>query len=170
VEDDKAGDESSHSVTTLVTPGGTDLSDPEKAEALADSLESQFQPVNTPPDPAVIEKFTEALQAYSYTPASEPKLANLMEVQDAIRGLKVGKVPGPKGLPNRAMKQLPQRAINLLVALFKAALLAQYFPPVWKHDRGIPILKPRKGPSLTLVVAAYYCARPDWQTVRKDPT
>jgi hypothetical protein len=49
----------------LVTPGGTTLSDPEKAEALADSLESQFQPVNDPSDPAVIEMFTEALQAYS---------------------------------------------------------------------------------------------------------
>jgi hypothetical protein len=42
----------------LVTPGGAGLSDLEKAEALADSLESQFQPVNAPSDPAVIEKVT----------------------------------------------------------------------------------------------------------------
>jgi hypothetical protein len=46
VEDDKAGDEISHFFTTMVTPCGTALSDPEEAEALADSLESQFQPVN----------------------------------------------------------------------------------------------------------------------------
>jgi hypothetical protein len=71
----------------LVTLGGTALSDPDKAEALADSLEPQFQPVNDPPDPAVIQKVAEALQAYSYAPASEPKLTKLMEVQDAIRGL-----------------------------------------------------------------------------------
>jgi hypothetical protein len=45
-------------------------------EALADSLESQFQPVNDLPDPAVIEKFAEALKAYSYAPASAPKLTN----------------------------------------------------------------------------------------------
>jgi hypothetical protein len=128
----------------LVTPGGIALSDPEKAEALADSLESQFQPVNDPSDPAVIEKVAEALQAYSYAPASEPKLTNAMEVQDAIRGLRVGKAPVPNGLPNRALKHLPQRAISLLVALFYAALLAQYFPPVWKHARVISILKPVK--------------------------
>jgi hypothetical protein len=74
----------------LVTLGGTALSDPEKAEALTNSLESQFEPVNDPSDPAVIEKVAEALQAYSYAPASEPKLTNHMEVQESIRGLKVG--------------------------------------------------------------------------------
>ena len=39
----------------LVTPGGLAFSDSEKAEALADSLEAQFQPVNDPSIPAVIE-------------------------------------------------------------------------------------------------------------------
>jgi hypothetical protein len=71
-----------------------------------------------------------------------------MEVEDAIRGLKVGKAPGPNGLPNRALKHLLQRAISLLVAIFNAVLLAQYFPPVWKHARVISILKPGKDPSL----------------------
>jgi hypothetical protein len=47
-EDDKTGDESSYSLTTLVTPWGIVLSDSEKAEALADSLETQFQPVTDP--------------------------------------------------------------------------------------------------------------------------
>jgi hypothetical protein len=87
----------------LVTRGGNALSDTEKAEALADSLESQIQPVKDPSVPAVIEKATEALQAYSYAPASEPKLTKRMEVQDANRGLKVSKTPGPNGLPNRVL-------------------------------------------------------------------
>jgi hypothetical protein len=132
----------------LFTTGGIALCDSEKAEALADSLESQFQPVNAPSDPAVTENVTEALQAYSYAPASEPKLTNPMEVQDAIRGLKVAKSPGPNGLPNRALKHLPERALSILFALFNAALLAQYFGPVWKHSRVISILKPGKDPSL----------------------
>jgi hypothetical protein len=132
----------------LVTPGGTALSDPEKAEALADSLDSQFQPVNDPSDPVVIEKVTEVLQAYSHAPASEHQLTNPMEVQDAIRGLKVGKAPGSNGLSARALKHLPQRAISLLVAIFNAALLAQYFPPVWRHARVISVLKPGKHSSL----------------------
>jgi len=38
----------------LVTPGGIALSDCEKAEALADSLEAQFQPVTVHSVPAVV--------------------------------------------------------------------------------------------------------------------
>jgi hypothetical protein len=131
----------------LITQGGLALSDSEKAEALADSLEAQFQPVNDPSDPAVIE-VGEALQAYSYAPASEPKLTNPGEVQDVIRGLKVSKAPGPNGIPTRALKHLPQRAVSLLAAIFNAAFLAQYFPSVWKHARIVSILKPGKDPAL----------------------
>jgi hypothetical protein len=108
------------------------LSDSEKAEALADSLEAQFQPVNDPSYPAVIDMVGEALQAYSFAPASEPKLTNPAEVQIVIRGLKVSKVPGPNGIPNRALKHLPQRPDSLLAATFNAALLEQYFSSVWK--------------------------------------
>jgi archaellum component FlaG (FlaF/FlaG flagellin family) len=46
----------------LQVPGGLALSDSEKAEALADSLEAQFQPVNDPSDPAVIEMVSEAMR------------------------------------------------------------------------------------------------------------
>jgi hypothetical protein len=60
---------------TLVTPGGVALSDSGKAEALADSLEAQFQPVHDPSDPAVIEMVDEALRSYYFDPASEPKLS-----------------------------------------------------------------------------------------------
>jgi hypothetical protein len=132
----------------LVTPGGMALSDPEKTEALADNLESHFQPENGPSDPAVIEKVPEALQAYCYAPESEPGLNNPMEVQDAIRGLKVDKAPGPNGLPNRVLKHPSQRTISLLVALCNPALLPQCFPTVWKQARVISILKPGKDPSL----------------------
>jgi archaellum component FlaG (FlaF/FlaG flagellin family) len=51
----------------LVTLGGIALSDSKNAAALADSLESQFQLVNDPTDPAVIGLFDEALQAYSFS-------------------------------------------------------------------------------------------------------
>jgi hypothetical protein len=45
----------------LVTPGGLAQSDSKKAQALADSLEVQFQPVNVPSVPAVIEVVNEAM-------------------------------------------------------------------------------------------------------------
>jgi hypothetical protein len=132
----------------LVTPGGIALSDSEKAEALADSLEAQFQPVADPSNPAVIKTVDVALQAYSHEPASEPMSTNSAEVQDSIRGLKIIKAPGPDGIPNRVLKQLPQRMILLLVALFNAIFRTQYFPPVWKHARVISILKAGKDPAL----------------------
>ena len=89
-----------------------------------------------------------ALRAYSYEPASEPMLTDSVEVQDAIRSLKISKAPGPDGIPNRALKHLPQRMILLLVALFNAILRTQYFPPVWKQVCVISILKPGKDPPL----------------------
>ena len=95
VEDDQAGDESSYSVSPLVTPGGIALSDSEKAEDLADNLETPFQPVTDPSVPAVIEMVDLGLRSYFMAPASEPKLTKSEEVQEAIRGLKVSKAPGP---------------------------------------------------------------------------
>jgi hypothetical protein len=131
----------------LVTPVGIALSDPKKAEGLAESLDSQVQPVNNPPYLAVIEKVAEVFQAYSYARTREPKLTNPIDVQDAIRGLEVGKAPGPNGLLNRALKYFPQRAICLLTALFNTAFLEQYFPR-GRKARVFSILKLGKDPSL----------------------
>ena len=101
-----------------------------------------------PSFPPVIEKVDVALRSYIISPASEPKLTNPEEVQEAIRGLKVGKAPGPNGVPNRALKHLPQRAVSLLVLIFNAILLTHHFPTVWNHARVISILKPGKDPTL----------------------
>ena len=45
--------------------------------------------------PAVIEMVDVELGSYFMAPVSEPKLTNPEEVQEAIRGLKVSKAPGP---------------------------------------------------------------------------
>jgi hypothetical protein len=44
-----------------------------ETEALADSLEAQYQRLNYPSHPAVIEMVNEAMRAHSYAPASEPQ-------------------------------------------------------------------------------------------------
>jgi hypothetical protein len=75
-------------------------------------------------------------------------LTNPEEVQEAIRGLKFSKAPGPNGIQNRALKHLPQRAVSLLVLIFNAILLTHHFPSVWKHARVISILKLGKDPAL----------------------
>jgi hypothetical protein len=90
-------------------------------------LEAQFRPVNDPSVPAVIEVVNEAMREYAFAPTSESQLTNPMEVQDAIRGLKVGKAPGPDGIPNRALKHLSLSVVSLLVILFNAIFQIQYF-------------------------------------------
>ena len=69
-----------------------------------------------------------ALRSYFLTPASEPKLTTPDEVQEAFRGLKFSKAPGPNGISNRALKDLPYRAVSLLVQIFNAILLTHHFP------------------------------------------
>jgi hypothetical protein len=128
-------------------PGGLALSDSEKAETLADSLEAQFQPVDDPSDPAFTEMVDVAMRAYEYAPASEPTLTTPSEVIKAIKRLKVGKAPGPNGIPSRVLRHLPKRAITFLTKVFNAVLRRQYFPPVWKHARVLPILKSGKDPT-----------------------
>ena len=154
MEDDQAVDESSYSIPPLVTPGGLALSDSEKAEALADNLEAQFQPVTVPSVPAVIEMLDVALRSYFISPASETQLTTPDEVHAAIRGLKVSKAPGPNGIPNRALKHLPKRAVSYLNRVFNAFLRTQHFPQAWKHARVISS-ETRKGSSTTLFVSAY---------------
>ena len=90
-----------------------------------------------------------ALRSYVKTPASEPKLTIPEDVQKAIRGLMFSKAPGPTGIPDRAMKHLPQRALSLLVLIFNKILLTHHFPTVWKHARVISIHKPGKDPALS---------------------
>jgi hypothetical protein len=112
----------------LVTQGGLALSDSKKAEALADSLVAQFQPLNNPSVPAVIEMVNEEMRVYSYATASELQLTNPAEAETAIRDLKVGKAPCTDGILNRALKHVPLSVVSLLVVLFHAILRTKYFP------------------------------------------
>ena len=88
-----------------------------------------------------------ALRSNSLTPASEPKITNPDEVQEAIRSLRVSKALGPNGIPNRSLKHLPQREVSLLSQIFNAVLRNHLFPHMWKLAREISILKPGKDPA-----------------------
>jgi hypothetical protein len=81
-------------------------------------------------------------------PASELKLTNPEEVKEAIKGLRISKVPGPKVIPNRALKHLQHRAVSLLVPICNAILPTLQFRTAWMHARIISILKPGKDPAL----------------------
>jgi hypothetical protein len=113
MEDDKEGDARSYSFVPLASATSSSSLGFRESGSLADSLESQFQPVNDPSDPAVIDMVSEAIRAYEYAPASELKLTSPSEVLQAIKGLKFGKAPGPNGIPNRVMRHLHKSAKTL---------------------------------------------------------
>jgi hypothetical protein len=118
------GDEIHYSNTPLVTPGEIALSDSEKDEALADSLEAQFQPVVDPSDPAVIETVDVALRAFTYEPASELMLTDPAEVQHAIRGLKISleKTTEKKAQKKQPTENIVKQPRNNLRKTYKTAL------------------------------------------------
>jgi hypothetical protein len=104
-------------VPTPVPPGiseGIAFSDSRKPKPLA-SLEDQFKPVSVPLVLAVIEMVHVVLRSYFLSHASESKLTNPDEFQEAIRGLKVCKASGPNVIPSRSLKQLSKRAVSFLV-------------------------------------------------------
>jgi hypothetical protein len=74
VQDDQTGEESPHSISPSQSEWGIAFSDSKKAEALADSLEAQFQPVTIHSVPGFIEMVDVALGSYFETTAREPKL------------------------------------------------------------------------------------------------
>jgi hypothetical protein len=96
----------------LVTKGEIAHSDSEKAEALADSLETQFLPVTDPSLPSVIEIVGVALKSFFLTPASYRNLTNPDEIQEAIMAVEVSKALEPNCIPHRDLKHLPQPVVS----------------------------------------------------------
>jgi hypothetical protein len=102
VDDDQTSGVNSYYVTPHWSIRDIALSDYEKAEALADSLETLFLPVTDPSIPAVTEMVDVALRSYFLTPSSEPKLTKPDVVQEAPRSFKTIKGAVPNCIPNRA--------------------------------------------------------------------
>jgi hypothetical protein len=111
VEGEPSRDENSYAITHLVIPWGTVVSESEEAEALADSMETEFQLVNDPSALAFIEMVDVVLGCYFTSPATETKLPNHDEFQHVIRNLKDSRALGPNNRPNRVLKHLQQRAV-----------------------------------------------------------
>ena len=113
---------------TLLTPWGSALSESEKAESFTNNLESSFLPVAFPIAPVVTVIIDVDLRSYFVTPSTELNLTNPEEAQEVIRVLKVCNTLEPIGIPNRALKHLPQRTVSLLVLIFNTILLTHHFP------------------------------------------
>ena len=57
-----------------------------------------------------VERVGETMESFALATASEPLLTNPTGVSKAIAEFKLGKTPGPNGVPNRALRNLPRKS------------------------------------------------------------
>ena len=89
-----------------------------------------------------VERVREATESFALAPASEPLLTNPTEVSKATAELKVDKSPCLNGVPYRAVRIFPRKAVTFLTKVFNAVLKWQHYPAALKHARVISRLEP----------------------------
>ena len=124
---------------SLQVPDDLVYSDSEKAETLAGNIESQLQPVPlSPMQMDKVERIRDVMETLALAPAREPLLTNLTEVSKAMAELKVGKAPGPNGVPNRALRNLPRKAVTFLTKVFNGVQVATLPSSMETRPRDFP--------------------------------
>jgi Reverse transcriptase (RNA-dependent DNA polymerase) len=127
-------------------PQGLVYQEDEKAEVFADSLEAQCSPVtdaNTDLDN--VDMIHRRLRRrLAVEPDSQLPPASPDEIKQILRRLKKKKAPGPDGIPNLALKLLPQKGVAHLVAIANATLRLRHFPAKWKEADVALLLKAGK--------------------------
>lgn len=117
----------------------------DKAEVLADELERRF----TTTDNDVMEDRQlhtmerEAAELLEAEPIQLDDLPTANEIRRIIRSSSA-KAPGPDGIGNDDLKNLPRQAFALLIRIINACLMLQYFPDAWKTAKIVTFLKPGK--------------------------
>ncbi|GBO25342.1 hypothetical protein AVEN_19520-1 [Araneus ventricosus] len=125
-------------------PSQTDL---EKAEIIADHLESQFTPncFGDPNTERTVEKFIREFKNEIRT--SKFKKVQSSEIICFMKHIKINKAPGIDSITNKMLKNLPLKIILKLTEIFIHMLKFRHFPNCWKTARVLPILKPGKDPT-----------------------
>lgn len=119
--------------------------DEDKAECLADSLESQCSPSTLPVDTEHLNAINrEVERRTSLPPVESLAVTTSDEVQSLVDNLHKRKAPGADEISNRVLKLFPPQLICLLVSIFNAAMANSIFPQAWKEAIVIGIRKPNK--------------------------
>ncbi|GBN29799.1 RNA-directed DNA polymerase from mobile element jockey [Araneus ventricosus] len=125
-------------------PSHTDL---EKAEIIADHLESQFTR-NDFGDPNTERTVEKSIREFK----NEIRTSKFKKVQPSeticfMKHIKINKAPGTDSITNKMLKNLPLKIILKLTEIFNHMLKFRHFPNCWKTARVLPILKPGKDPT-----------------------
>ncbi|GFU98379.1 probable RNA-directed DNA polymerase from transposon X-element [Trichonephila clavipes] len=137
-------------ISALNGPNGIALSDTNKTELIALSLESEFQ-LNDIHNPHKDEIITNIVDAYitNHTNNTEPISPALpSEIINYIKKIKIKKSPRRDGITNKMIKNLPLLTVFKITNIINNMFKRRYFPNAWKTAVVIPILKPGKNPKL----------------------
>ncbi|GFW59861.1 probable RNA-directed DNA polymerase from transposon X-element [Trichonephila clavipes] len=137
-------------ISALNGPNGVALSDTNKTDLIAKSLESQFQ-LNNIQNPQKDHIISNIVEAYitDHTNNTDPIPPALpSEVINYIKKIKVKKSPGRDGVTNKMIKNLPLLTVFKITNIINNMFKLRYFPNAWKTAVVIPILKPGKNPKL----------------------
>ncbi|GFT52230.1 probable RNA-directed DNA polymerase from transposon X-element [Trichonephila clavipes] len=137
-------------ISALNGPTGIALSDTNKTEVIAQSLESQFQ-LNDIHNPHKDEVITSVVDAYLDSNTNNNDLIPFTlpsEIIQIIKMIKIKKCPGRDGITNKMIKKLPKLTIFKITNIVNNMLTLRYFPKSWKTAVVVPILKPGKNSAL----------------------
>ncbi|GFY19421.1 probable RNA-directed DNA polymerase from transposon X-element [Trichonephila clavipes] len=137
-------------ISALNGPNGIALSDSNKTDLIAQSLESQFQ-LNNIHNPQKDQIITNIVDAYitDHTNNTDPIPPALpSEVISYIKKIKVKKSLGRDGITNKMIKKLPLLTVFKITNIINNMFKLRYFPNAWKTAVVIPLLKPGKNPKL----------------------
>ncbi|GFU98743.1 probable RNA-directed DNA polymerase from transposon X-element [Trichonephila clavipes] len=144
-------------ISALNGPNGVALSDTNKTDLIAKSLESQFQlnNIQNPQKDHIISKIVETYIT-DHTNNTDPIPPALpSEVINYIKKIKIKKSPGRDGVTNKMIKNLPLLTVFKITNIINNMFKLRYFPNAWKTAVVIPILKPGKIPNLRNPIDRY---------------
>ncbi|GFX71174.1 RNA-directed DNA polymerase from mobile element jockey [Trichonephila clavipes] len=120
----------------------------EKAEVIADSLQTLFEPNTDVVNPIFSAHTQRKVQRFLDSPTCmDLEKTSPSEIQGFIKNLKPNKYPGIDLITNRILKNLPTKFIIFIALLFNMLLENCYLPKSWRKAVVIPILKPNSDDS-----------------------
>lgn len=124
-------------------------SDSDRANLLADIFERAHTTTASykHENDRLVSQTLNAFNTFSNMPINEIPTINVQEIRNIIKTSKSFKSPGPDGIQNILLKNLPASAIEWLAKLFDKCLHLNYWPSNFKTAKVIPILKSGKASS-----------------------
>ncbi|RZC40463.1 RVT 1 and/or Exo endo phos domain containing protein [Asbolus verrucosus] len=134
-------------IPTLTENNTEHFTDKQKANILAHTFEKiHNNTLHSPINNEIEQTMTQLNEQKLNTDDTDLKklITNPHEIMEVIKKLPNNKAPGPDGVENKLIKNLPKKAVIQLNYIINSIFKFAYFPATWKKATVIPIPKPNK--------------------------